>query len=90
MTTATTMAMSSRVTQVSLGERGEDLTDDVRHGSHGAVVAADVHVHEATRGRRLVLVELGQRLGNLILSRGGDKILRDVYSENTANAPAGA
>ena len=35
-------------------------------------------------------IELGQRLGNLILSRGGDRILRDVYSENTAGAPAGA
>lgn len=27
-------------------------------------------------------VELGQRLGNIILGRGGDKILEDVYSEN--------
>ncbi len=27
-------------------------------------------------------VELGQRLGNNILGRGGDKILEDVYSEN--------
>ena len=35
-------------------------------------------------------VELGQRIGNLILSRGGDRILRDVYSENAAGAPAGA
>jgi hydroxymethylbilane synthase len=31
-------------------------------------------------------VELGQRLGNLILSRGGDKILEDVYSENAATS----
>ena len=29
-------------------------------------------------------VELGQRLGNLILGRGGDKILEDVYRENGA------
>jgi hydroxymethylbilane synthase len=35
-------------------------------------------------------LELGQRLGNLILSRGGDKILRDVYAENAAVTPAGA
>jgi hydroxymethylbilane synthase len=27
-------------------------------------------------------VELGQRLGNLILGRGGDKILKDVYAQN--------
>jgi hydroxymethylbilane synthase len=27
-------------------------------------------------------VELGQRLGKLILGRGGDKILQDVYSQN--------
>ena len=30
-------------------------------------------------------LELGQRLGSKILSRGGDKILRDVYSENAAS-----
>ena len=36
-------------------------------------------------------LELGQRLGNAILSRGGDKILQDVYSENAATTtPAGA
>jgi hydroxymethylbilane synthase len=35
-------------------------------------------------------VELGQRLGNLILGRGGDKILQDVYRENAAGTPAGA
>ena len=29
-------------------------------------------------------VELGQRLGNKILSRGGNKILEDVYAENAA------
>jgi len=29
-------------------------------------------------------VELGQRLGKLILGRGGDRILRDVYGENAA------
>jgi len=27
-------------------------------------------------------LELGQRLGNLILGRGGDKILKDVYAQN--------
>jgi hydroxymethylbilane synthase len=31
-------------------------------------------------------VELGQRLGNRILGRGGDKILQDVYSENAATS----
>ncbi len=30
-------------------------------------------------------VELGQRLGNVLLSRGGDQILKDVYSENAAS-----
>lgn len=29
-------------------------------------------------------VELGQRLGNILLSRGGDRILQDVYNENAA------
>ena len=33
-------------------------------------------------------VELGQRLGTLILSRGGDRILQDVYRENAASAGA--
>jgi len=31
-------------------------------------------------------LELGQRLGNLLLGRGGDRILQDVYSENAAGA----
>jgi len=31
-------------------------------------------------------LELGQRLGNRILQRGGDKILQDVYSENAATS----
>ena len=31
-------------------------------------------------------VELGQRLGTLLLGRGGDKILQDVYSENATGA----
>jgi hydroxymethylbilane synthase len=35
-------------------------------------------------------VELGERIGKLILGRGGDKILRDVYAENAASTPAGA
>jgi hydroxymethylbilane synthase len=30
-------------------------------------------------------VELGQRLGDILLSRGGDKILQDVYHENAAS-----
>jgi hypothetical protein len=29
-------------------------------------------------------VELGQRLGDKLLNRGGKKILQDVYAENAA------
>ena len=32
-------------------------------------------------------VELGQRLGKLLLSHGADRILQDVYSQNAASTP---